>query len=577
MKKTIFSKFLVSFLLIIFLLSLGILSVSFRSIKTFHIDVLSRNLQNLGQSLSGQVNSFLQEKNLRQLDNFVKDLGKDINVRITVIDNEGNVLADSGEDPKLMENHKNRPEIKEATTNEAGKSIRYSTTTNEEMLYIAVPLQENGQIIGFIRTSVFLKDVNILLGQLRNNIINMVGIFLIISVLTAAILSKGLSKPIQELSNASRKLANGQFNTRVFPKSRDETKELADNFNYMAEKIQELFTGLSRQKEELDNIISSIQYGLLVIDKEGKIIMSNESFKTICQNREHAGKFYWEAIREPSIEQLIKKTRDKKESVRTELSLDNKIYLCSSSFMPNQEEIVIIFHDITEIKNIEKMKKDFVVNVSHELRTPLTAIKGFTESLETEIDKKNAHYIDILKRNTDRLINLVNDLLTLSQIEDNKTALRFEKLDLIQLIEDIGSIFEKKIKEKNLTFKLIPKEKQIFIKADSFQLEQVFINLIDNAIKYTEKGGISVKINQDEKNTTIQVEDTGIGISKENLPRIFERFYVVNKARSRNLGGTGLGLSIVKHIVLLHNGNIHAESDVDKGTKFTVTLPNDPS
>jgi two-component system phosphate regulon sensor histidine kinase PhoR len=238
---------------------------------------------------------------------------------------------------------------------------------------------------------------------------------------------------------------------------------------------------------------------------------------------------------------------------------------------------MVIFHDITEIKNTEKIKKDFILNVSHELRTPLTAIKGFIESLGTEIDKKNLRYLDILKRNTERLINIVNDLLVLSELEDRETVLRLEDVDLNQLIEDIRKIFEQKLKEKKLNLKIQSADKHITVKADSFQLEQIFINLIDNAIKYTQKGGIVITVKQDKKYTTISIEDTGIGIPKENLTRIFERFYVVNKSRSRSLGGTGLGLSIVKHIVLLHNGKIDVESTLGKGTKFTISLPNNLS
>lgn len=573
MKRTIFSKFFASYILIIFLLSASILLFSFKIIRNSYTDILSRDLENLVRTLSPQVLSLLKKGSTAQLDKFVKKLGSEINTRITVIDPEGVVLADSEENPDLMENHKNRPEIREVFQNKVGKSLRFSMTIKEEMLYIAVPLRENNDLYGFLRASLFLKDINKLISQIRKAIAQITGIFIIIAIIGALMLSRSLSRPIKHLSKAARQLASGKFNIRVFLPQEDELKNLADSFNYMAEKTQNLFTELSRQKEELNNIISSIQYGLLVLDKEGKIKMSNSSFQELAKNKKIQGKFYWEVIREPALEKLINKTSKAKNNINAELKVNNKIFLCSSAFLLHQEEILVIFHDITEIKNTEKIKKDFISNVSHELRTPLTSIKGFVESLKPEIEDKNLHYLDILKRNTDRLINIVNDLLVISELEDKETTLKIENVNLNQLTKDIKKIFEHKLKEKGLKLELILPKKDIIIKADLFQLEQVFINLIDNAIKYTEKGTISINIKRDEKNIVIKIEDGGIGIPKEHLNRIFERFYVVSKSRSRNLGGTGLGLSIVKHIVLLHNGEIEVNSTTGKGTKFIITIP----
>ena len=237
----------------------------------------------------------------------------------------------------------------------------------------------------------------------------------------------------------------------------------------------------------------------------------------------------------------------------------------------------MIFHDITEMKNVEEIKKDFVVNVSHELRTPLTAIKGFAETLEEETDEKNRHYVDIIKRNTDRLINIVQDLLALSQLEERGTRLELEEVDLGDMIERTLKIFEHRMREKNLKFDLKTENGFPLIKADPFKLEQVFVNLIDNAIKYTEHGEITLSLKQSGNQVMMELEDTGIGISEDHIPRIFERFYVTDKSRSKMLGGTGLGLSIVKHIVLLHNGTIDVKSTPNKGTTFSITLPINPS
>ena len=256
------------------------------------------------------------------------------------------------------------------------------------------------------------------------------------------------------------------------------------------------------------------------------------------------------------------------------LELNNRIFLCSATSLKSKEEIVLVFHDITEIKEIEKMKRDFVANVSHELRTPLTAIKGFVETLlDEEKDLNKKHYLKIIQRHTDRLINIVKDLLLLSQLEERRSKLEIEDVNLKRLLEDISKMFIEKIKQKKLKLKIEIQKDLPLVKADPFKLEQMFINLIDNAIKYTDKGEIKISIEQIDNLIKIVVADTGIGISEKHLSRIFERFYVVDKSRSRRYGGTGLGLSIVKHVVLLHNGKIEVKSKKNKGTKFTIYLP----
>ncbi|MCK5185562.1 MAG: HAMP domain-containing protein, partial [Deltaproteobacteria bacterium] len=430
MKKSIFIKVFCAFFSIVVILSALILIFSFKTIRSHYIDTLTLDLKNLGITLILKVKPLLEKGRFEELDALAKKLGKDISTRITIIDPEGVVLADSEENPKLMENHKIRPEVLQVLNGDVGTSLRFSSTVKEEMLYVAQPIEQDGRILGVLRVSLFLKDINSLLYTLKINITCVVFIIILISLLGAAIFTRSLSKPIRELSNASRKVASGDFNVRVLLKRKDELKELADSFNYMTNQIRTLFTELSRQKEGLNNIISSIQEGLLVFDQQGRIILTNESFKKIVESNHIEGRFYWEVVREPLVSELIKKVRDEKISYTEELVLNGKWFLCSATFLDSREETVVIFHDITEMKNVEEIKKDFVVNVSHELRTPLTAIKGFAETLEEETDEKNRHYVDIIKRNTDRLINIVQDLLALSQLEERGTRLELEEVDL---------------------------------------------------------------------------------------------------------------------------------------------------
>ena len=396
----------------------------------------------------------------------------------------------------------------------------------------------------------------------------------LISLLIALLFTKSLSKPIKDLEESLQKVASGNFNTKIYLKNNDEFKKLADSFNYMTGEISSVFAELSRKKEELNSIISSIQSGLLVLDKEGRVLLCNESFKNIINNKLSENKFYWEIIREPAFNEFIKRVREEKKNITNEVELNNNVFLCSATELVSGNELAVVFHDITEIKNIETMKKNFITNVSHELKTPLASIKGFIETLEEDInDAKNKHYIDVIKRNIDRLIGIVQDLLTLSKLEEKGLKPELQRVNLKTVLEDILKVFEQILKEKNLKLILDLGQGLPDITADSFKIEQLFVNLIDNAIKYTEKGEIKISIKQAGSIIKIEVEDTGLGIPKEHLPRIFERFYVIDKSRSRKYGGTGLGLSIVKHIVLLHNGKIAVESNINQGTKFTINLP----
>ncbi len=574
MKISLFAKIFAGYLLAVIIILAITFPLTFRAIRHHHIDTSTDNLENLCNTVNLKISPLLEGNKIMKLDTLIKELGKQINTRLTIINPEGTVLADSEKNPVLMENHNNRIEITKAIKFGLGTSLRYSASVNEEMLYVAVPIEKDGKVYGVIRASLFLNEINTLLNNLKINIITIAVIIVVILLIGAFLFSRSVSNPLNELAIASRKVAKGDFNTKVFLKSRNEIKELADSFNYMTDQIKTLFSQLSYQKEELNSIISSINEGLCVIDKKGVISVSNESFRKAAQNDSVKGRLYWEVIRKTRFDELMKKVRSEQKSTIEEIELNNKIFLCSATFCSNNKDIVVTLHDITKIKNLEKTKKDFVTNVSHELRTPLTAIKGFIETLqESRNDDENKHYLNIINRHTDRVIKIVNDLLLLSKIERTPDSLEWEKVNLNNLLENVLKIFEQSLKEKNLVLKFNADSNLPIIKADPFKLEQVFINLIDNAIKYTERGEIVISLNYNNETVTIEVQDTGICIPQEHLTRIFERFYVADSSRSRQLGGTGLGLSIVKHIILLHNGKIDVRNIPGKGTNFIVSLP----
>ncbi|MBU0581430.1 MAG: HAMP domain-containing protein [Candidatus Margulisbacteria bacterium] len=573
MRRSLIAKILGGYIILICFLISIVLFFSFHTIRAFYIDSAASNLEKLNEALIFKIKPYLKRKAYQELDYFVKDFGKIINRRITVILPNGLVIADSEKNPKNMENHALRSEIIQALQIEKGSALRYSTTVESEMLYGAQAIKDNDEILAILRLSVYLKEIKQFLQKVNLNIFRSSLILLLLSLVVIMFSSRLLTIPINKLRNATSEIAAGNFKSRIFLNGNNEFKDLAENFNEMSEKLNSLFNELTNQKEELNTVISSIQEALLVIEDSGKISLSNQSFQKITAGKDIQGKYYWEVLREPVFIELMKYIQKEKKNLQKEIMLKDKTYLLSGTVLPACNKFIILLFDVTEIRKLEKIKKDFVTNVSHELRTPLTAIKGFVETLEDETGDKHKKYIDIIKKHTDRLIYIVQDLLLLSQLEEKETILHAEKINLNKLLENVLKIFEQKAKNKNLTINYQNKNPDLTIHADNFMLEQVFINLIDNAIKYTEKGEINLEVTSKDKQANIKINDTGLGIPKEDLPRIFERFYVVDKSRSRKMGGTGLGLSIVKHIVLMHEGTINVESNLGQGSTFIITLP----
>ncbi len=577
MKHFFFIKIVLGYILVILVLSFLILLFTFKTIRTYYETSQSTRLKNIGTSLEAGLLPFIEDKELEELKRRVRQLGEDLEVRITVISPDGTVWADSMEDPGKMRNHSDRPEIIQALEREIGESRRFSTTVEKRMLYVALPIESHGKTVAVLRTSLSLNQINELLNNLKTDIANVALFVILVALVLSALFARTLTSPLRELTHAAQRVADGDFDTKIFIKNRDEFGQLAQSFNHMVAKIKSLIDELSERKESLNTLIASIQEGLAVLNKKGEIILSNRCFEKIVDTTPVEGKMYWEVLREPRLGDLVKNTGKERPYLSEEIEVNNRHYLCGATYMPAAQEIVLALHDITEMKQVQKIKKDFVVNVSHELRTPLSAILGAVETLEETVENESRRYLEMVRRNTERLVNIVNDLLTLSELEDSAGGLALQEVDLQELIQNLFPLYESKIKEKGLSLNLEVKEPLPVITADPFRLEQVFINLIDNAVKYTERGTITISVAPSDGYVQIAVKDTGIGIPRDHLSRVFERFYVVDKSRSRKLGGTGLGLSIVKHIVLLHNGIITVESTPGTGTKFTIQLPLNPS
>lgn len=573
MKKTLFFKISGGFLILILIFSAAVLLFTFSRIRSFYIDSIAQELETLGTAVKTDIVELWQKQETDALDDYFKEFGRQIETRITLVNDNGVVLADSDEEPEVMDDHKFRPEIIRAFGGEPGQSLRFSKTVQRDMLYVSLPVRQEGRVTAVLRLSRYLHDINSLLSGLSQSLLQFILILLVLSIAAALIMTRSFTRPLGQLSEAAQRIGSGDFDVKVLIKKQDELQELAQSFNYMTEQIKNLFQEISQKKDEMQSILLSIEEGLLVIDKEGRIVLSNQSFCEISQVQVENGQYYWEVIREPQFSEMIESASKQGSRYTQEFEFNDRIYYCSINFLENRDELVITFHDITKVKNIEKIKRDFVINVSHELRTPLTAIKGFLETLEEETDGRPLDYVQTIKRNTERLIHIVKDLLMLSEVEDKRKPLRKEKFDPGKLIGDVGKIFEPRIKQKKLDMIINIEPELPSLYADPFMLEQVVINLLDNAVKYTESGRIGIDLKQEDGQLVLSIQDSGIGIPKKDVSRIFERFYAVDKSRSRSLGGTGLGLSIVKHIVQLHGGRIDIESSPGIGTRFVITLP----
>lgn len=575
--KLLSTKIFIGYLLVICLLTGMIVGISYNTIKNHYNEAYINDLKNINYSMHEQVSQYLLAGKFSELDTLVKRIGNNINHRITVISPNGIVLADSQRDPKQLKNHSDRPEIVDAIKQSFGSSIRYSTSVQDDMMYVAMPLKNDNKLIGVLRLSISLESLSTLAGKLTFDILKVSVVVLFITLLLVLFFSKTVTKQINHLSVAARKVSSGDFDVQLKIRGKDEIAELIVNFNNMTSRLKQLFEKVLSQKEEFITLIRSIKDGLVVLDTNGVVLLSNSSFCDIIGASEIVGRYYYEVIPESQFANLFNQIVKKRNSFTDEIEMAKHDFLCSASFIESSNEIVFLLHDITEIKKVERIKRDFVINVSHELRTPLTAIKGFVETLEDELDGKEdsetRHYLDIISRHTDRLITIVQDLLLLSKLEETGMQLLVSSVDIKKLIENLLKIFEQKLAEKNL--KILCDFENSFpqIQVDPFKMEQVFVNLIDNAIKYTDEGEIRIRASIKENVAVIIVEDTGLGIPKEDLHRIFERFYIVDKSRSRKVGGSGLGLSIVKHIVLLHNGTIDVESERGAGTRFIIRLP----
>jgi len=566
MKKTFLFKVFVAFSILISAVILIISVFCVRTLKKQSLKNAVDELKNIVETIEFVIQDLSQTKDFEKK---LLSIARKTQTRITILTTEGNVLLDSEKDPKEMQNHSDRPEFQQAMKNEYGTSIRWSPTLEEYMVYYA-KLDKKKNIV--IRASFPLSRQKE--EPIGDSFFSLTIVMLISGLIISFIMAKVLTLPVYEILRFSENIKEIHNVNQSIIKRKDEIGKIMENIRDIATRTKEVFEREKVTEEEIDKFIEMISFPIAIIDAKGDIKISNSHFDSLFDIQKEKG-FWWEKIKNFDVIATIKNIAEKKESIEKEIKIREKFYLCKGTMLKDNNSILLVLIDITAMKEIQEKKREFVTAVSHELKTPLTAIKGYIETIEENTENpENQEFIRIVKHHTERLEKIVEDLITLAQLEKENPDIEMKNVNLVKVAKDVVMLFEKKAKEKGIEITLkydeIPE-----IKGDQFRLEQMLINLVDNAVRFTEQGSIKISLSYEKEKSMVKIEvsDTGIGIEKFHISKIFERFYVVDKARSRKTGGTGLGLSIVKHIVLLHNGTIEVQSSLGKGTTFTINLP----
>jgi two-component system phosphate regulon sensor histidine kinase PhoR len=577
MKQRIFLRIFAGYVVLIVLAVLVFAFYTLRVARVVSHDSLTRGLESAARAALVSVAPLMGQGRSPALDSLAAAVGRESRVRLTVIDQKGLVLADTEQDPAVMENHSDRPEVGVALSGVVGTSSRFSGTVRRWMIYVAVPVKDaGGRVRGVVRASTYAEELEALSRQGRGSLALFASLLLAVCLLSALLLSRTISSPLRDLAQVVGRFAAGDFGARLHLRRHDEVKALADSFNSMGERVQSLFEERARRMQELDLIFSSVQQGILVLDRDGRIVRCNKGFEKLAVTLPVEGRTLWEVVRAPRLTELVQQARLSGQRQSDEVQVADRSVLCTVERMGEREELIVVLNDTTDLRRLEVVKRDFVVNASHELRTPLTSIVGSLEMLEGAVRGETARWVQTIRRNAERMTSIVQDLLMLSGLEAQGAEPAAAPVDLERLVRDVAGMFAHRAQTQELSLVLDLPASLPRITADAYLLEQVLVNLIDNALKYTEEGEVRVRCAPEGTDRVlIEVSDTGIGIPEESLPRVFERFYVVDKSRSRKLGGTGLGLAIVKHIVQSHAGTIDVESVQGRGTRFTIRLPLD--
>ena len=529
----------------------------------------------------------LSPEHRSEIDASVKQVGAKTATRLTIILPSGEVFADSEADPSILPSHAERPEVLAAFKGETAHSVRWSYTVKTELLYAAVPVKRNDKIVAVARAAVPAWPLATILRPIYLEIALAAFLIAAFAGLVSFLVSRPLTRTIREMKEGAQRFAAGDLFYRMDGGSSEETGALAEAMNRMAEQFHDRLATVTSQRDELEAVLRGMMEAVLVVDEHERIVRVNRSAERLFHVDAKAvrGRTLLEAIRNNDLRRFVRKVLDSETPIEEGLTIPGEpevLLQAKGSFMKDGSGrptgAVVVLNDMTRLRALEKIRKDFVANVSHELKTPVTSIKGFLETLSEGAieDPENARrFLDIVIKQADRLGMIIEDLLSLSRIEQEaeKGSISLGEGSLAEVFEAVSKTCRDRAEEKAmaLEWKCDP---DLMAMINPTLLEQALVNLIDNAVKYSEPGkSVTLSAERKDGEIAILVRDQGFGIPREHLGRVFERFYRLDKGRSREVGGTGLGLAIVKHIVNAHNGRIFVESIVGRGSTFSIRLP----
>ena len=585
-KRRLFWQLFPSYLLVILLTATAVTWYMTKAMKKLYLQEKAEDLRARVLLLEDRLGQADFDSMSTQPDSLCKTLGKNSDTRFTILLPSGTVIGDSDHDPHVMESHVNRPEIADALNRQPGVSTRYSATLREDMMYVAMPVTRDKQIIGIVRAALPVSDIDHAFAQTYPRILLGAAVISLMSALLSIYLSRRVSRPLERMRQVAEHFSKGEFDQRLPSGDALEINKLADAMNQMATQLDEKIKAVVNQRNELDAILSSMVEGVLTFDTDERLIEVNlAGADMLALDRETArGRYVQEIIRHSELQKLVSAILKKRQSFEDEIEIEGngaRTLQMHGTILRNDSGqslgVLIVLNDITRLRHLEKVRSDFVANVSHELRTPITSIKGFVETLREGAINDPAEakrFLDIVAKQSDRLNSIIEDLLALSRMQEaDSTEAELEPLSLKTVLQSSIQACEVKASGKKIMVQLNCDE-NIRAQINAPLLELAMVNLLDNAIKYSDPGGkVEISCGVVGREIEIKVRDNGCGIEKKHLSRVFERFYRVDKSRSRELGGTGLGLSIVKHIVQAHRGRVDVESMVGEGSTFKIFLP----
>lgn len=586
-RKPLILSLFPSYLLVVVASLLLVLGYAARSIRTFYLDQTAAGLEARAALLIDQFNAYVDSENFQELQYLCMQLGAAANTRITVVLPTGKVVADSEESPETMDNHADRPEIKSALAGGFGVSTRFSATLQKRMMYVAVPMDSDSKTRAIVRVALPITAIEENLWSISSRIVLGGAVVALLAAGISWIVSRRITQPLSELKQGAERFARGDLQHPLKPGPSLEVAALADSMNRMAEQLDARIRQTVQHKNEQDAVLSSMIESVLAVDNDGNLIILNEAAAKLfgIDPRSSLGRKMSELIRNTSFQKFVASVLGATNVIEEEITFhlaEDRYHRAHGTRLigAGGEGIgaVVVLHDVTQIRRLERVRQDFVANVSHELRTPVTAIKGFVETL---IDTRPAdaaevqRFLEIIAKNANQLSALIDDFLTLARIEQEERSAEtiLERANLARVVDAVVEACTRQIEERRIHVD-VACPADIQARVNPSLLQQAIGNLLDNAVKYS-KAGATVQLNVTvaDSEIRIKIRDEGPGIAQEHLPRLFERFYRVDRARSREQGGTGLGLAITKHVAEIHGGRVDVESRVGAGSTFSLYLP----